>query len=71
MVAFARSERLVCIVPRLMLGIDGRWEDTAVELPAGQFASVLTGGTSLRGKVLLGQLWADFPVALLEETSPT
>jgi (1->4)-alpha-D-glucan 1-alpha-D-glucosylmutase len=70
-VAFARADRIVTVVPRLVLGIDGKWADTSVTLPSGRFSNVLTSGELWQGEVPVAKLFADFPVALLQEmTSP-
>jgi (1->4)-alpha-D-glucan 1-alpha-D-glucosylmutase len=68
-VAFTRGERIVTVVPRLVLGIDGRWEDTRVALPPGSFSSVLTPSAPLQGETAVAELFADFPVALLQEVA--
>ncbi len=68
-VAFARAERVVTVVPRLVLGVDGQWEDTGVVLPPGKFSNVLAPGAPLQGDAPVARLFADFPVALLEEVS--
>jgi (1->4)-alpha-D-glucan 1-alpha-D-glucosylmutase len=64
-VAFSRGDHVVAVVPRLVLGLGGRWGDTYVELPAGDWTNTLTGASVLGGTALLTSLLADFPVALL------
>jgi (1->4)-alpha-D-glucan 1-alpha-D-glucosylmutase len=63
-VAFARGDQVVTVVPRLCLKLQGAWEDTALALPPGRWVSALTGDTS-DGRVRLAELLARFPVALL------
>jgi len=68
-VAFARSAprgvTAVTAVPRLALGAGGRWSDTTLHLPEGEWTNLLTHERGWRGAVALGDLWARFPVALL------
>jgi (1->4)-alpha-D-glucan 1-alpha-D-glucosylmutase len=65
-VAFSRGGRSATVVPRLVLGLAGRWEGTSVSLPGGEWRNVLTGEEVAGGTVALGSLLAAFPVALLE-----
>jgi (1->4)-alpha-D-glucan 1-alpha-D-glucosylmutase len=62
-VAFARDQRVVTIVPRLTLDLDG-WADTAVVLPPGRWQDELGGGT-YDSNASMTALTAEFPVALL------
>jgi (1->4)-alpha-D-glucan 1-alpha-D-glucosylmutase len=64
-VAFARGGAAVTVVPRLSVHVDD-WKDTTVALPAGSWRDVLTGDTVPGGERLAADLWARFPVALLE-----
>ncbi len=66
-VAFARGADpgAVTIVPRLLIGLDGDWGDTSVELPEGRWINLM-GGASHQGEVPLTVLLDGFPVALLE-----
>jgi (1->4)-alpha-D-glucan 1-alpha-D-glucosylmutase len=63
-VAFSRGEQVITVVPRLGLRLQGRWEDTALELPPGRWRNDLTGET-VSGRARLAELLARFPVALL------
>jgi (1->4)-alpha-D-glucan 1-alpha-D-glucosylmutase len=64
--AFSRGgDAVVTVVPRLVFGSAGSWEDTAVDLPAGPWRSVLTDEGIDSGGVRVGELWSRFPVALL------
>ena len=64
-VAYVRGGRVAVVVPRLVLGLDGDWGDTTVELPPGRWTSVLDGGSVDGGAVSPADLLARFPVALL------
>jgi len=65
-VAFARGERLVTIVPRLTRSLRDGWGDTTLALPDGgaPWRNLLTGETH-GGREPLATLLARFPVALL------
>lgn len=65
-VAVCRGGGAVALVPRLVLGLAGAWQDTSVELPGGGWRSCLTGETLAGGAHGVGDLLAHFPVALLE-----
>jgi (1->4)-alpha-D-glucan 1-alpha-D-glucosylmutase len=64
-VAFCRGGQVVTAVPRLVLGLGGGWDDTAIELPAGGWWNELTGEQLPGGHCPLARLLARFPVALL------
>jgi (1->4)-alpha-D-glucan 1-alpha-D-glucosylmutase len=64
-VAFARGEEMVTVVPRLVLGLGGRWEETTLTFPAGRWHNVLTSDTVDGGEVRLAALLGRAPVALL------
>ena len=61
--AFARGKRAVTIVPRLVAGFDAGWGHTRVAIPPGRWHNILTGKTV--ENVLMAELTAEFPVALL------
>jgi (1->4)-alpha-D-glucan 1-alpha-D-glucosylmutase len=64
-VAFVR-DRLLVVVPRLLLGLGGTWADTTLGLPEGRWVDLLTGRTENGGApVGVGELLEDFPVAVL------
>ncbi len=63
-VAFVRGENVAVVVPRLTMGLGADWGDTAIELPAGRWTDTL-GGSTVERRVALGDLLAEFPVALL------
>jgi (1->4)-alpha-D-glucan 1-alpha-D-glucosylmutase len=63
-VAFARNEEAIAVVPRLILGLQGDWGDTALTLPDGRWIDELSGET-FEGPVALSELLSQLPVALL------
>jgi (1->4)-alpha-D-glucan 1-alpha-D-glucosylmutase len=65
-VAFLRGSACATIVPRLVLGLDGGWGDTAIQLPPGRWRNRLTGDLGDGVVLPLADLLARFPVALLE-----
>ena len=64
-VAFLRGESVAAIVPRLALGLGGRWADTRIRLNPGAWRNVLTGEDHAGGDVRVADLLRRFPVALL------
>ena len=70
-VAFTRSSQVATVVPRLTLGMDAGWGDTAVTLPTGRWRDELTGHAvtvragGRRNDIPVARLLARFPVALL------
>jgi (1->4)-alpha-D-glucan 1-alpha-D-glucosylmutase len=65
--AFMRGDRVVTVVPRLVLGLArrGGWGETTLELPPGAWRDVLTGA-SASGRTRVADLFGRLPVALLE-----
>ncbi|MBD3219749.1 malto-oligosyltrehalose synthase [bacterium] len=70
-VAFARGDEVVTVVPRLMLRLEGGWHDTAVTLPDGSWRNALTGEDVGGNPAPVGELLARFPVALLVRQKET
>jgi (1->4)-alpha-D-glucan 1-alpha-D-glucosylmutase len=64
-VAFARGGRVVTVVPRLVLGLNGDWGDTTLEVPDGAWRNELTGDDVDGNVPRMANLLARFPVALL------
>jgi (1->4)-alpha-D-glucan 1-alpha-D-glucosylmutase len=64
-VAFARRERIVTVVPRLVIQLGADWGDTTLELPQGRWRNAFTSETLNGGEVALAKLLHLFPVALL------
>jgi len=65
LVAFVRGEKAVTLAPRLVVGLDGDWENTVIELPAGNWENVFSGDHFSGGTQMLSRLLTQFPVALL------
>jgi (1->4)-alpha-D-glucan 1-alpha-D-glucosylmutase len=65
-VAFLRGGGAITVVPRLLLRLGGDWRDTRVDVPSGRWRNVLTGDAARGGAVPAPDLFARFPVALLE-----
>ena len=63
-VAFVRGGRAMTVVPRLVLGLGGDWEDTALELPEGVWRDELSE-REFEGKTQMSELLSHLPVALL------
>jgi (1->4)-alpha-D-glucan 1-alpha-D-glucosylmutase len=64
-VAFRRGPDLAVVVPRLVLRLAGRWEDTAVAVPDGAWRDELSGERVSGGAVPVSGLLRRFPAALL------
>ena len=67
-VAYRRGDAVLTVAPRLWLTVQGAWDGTTVEIPAGRWRNRLTGAChcSDGGKsALVADLLRDFPVALL------
>jgi (1->4)-alpha-D-glucan 1-alpha-D-glucosylmutase len=62
--SFLRGDRAAVVVPRFPLSLDGQWDDTALELPAGRWTNEITGDFMEGGRQPLSQLLRRFPVAL-------
>jgi len=67
-VGFTRGGCAAVVVPRLVLGLRSRWDDTVLTLPAGSWTDLLTGAARSGGTVEVSALLASFPVALLERS---
>ncbi|HUJ39885.1 MAG TPA: hypothetical protein VLW54_05015, partial [Candidatus Acidoferrales bacterium] len=67
-VAFLRGERVITVVPRLILGLGADWGDTLVHLPSGEWQDALTGQQIKGGPARTARLLGEFPVALLWKT---
>jgi (1->4)-alpha-D-glucan 1-alpha-D-glucosylmutase len=63
-VAYARGEDVVVLVPRLVTRLAGGFGDTTVALPEGRFTNEFTGDTA-SGVTKVEALLRRFPVALL------
>ena len=64
-VAFTRGNRVVTVVPRLVLGLNGDWGSTTLKMPDGTWRNELTGDDVDGHVTRMADLLARFPVALL------
>jgi (1->4)-alpha-D-glucan 1-alpha-D-glucosylmutase len=64
-VAFFRGPGIAVIAPRLVLGLNGQWLDTCLNLPQGEWNNVLSGEEIAGGDIRLAEVLGSFPVALL------
>lgn len=64
-VAYSRGDDVAIVVPRLVLALREDWADTWLELPAGAWVNVMTGRRVEPQRVMMHDLFATFPVALL------
>jgi (1->4)-alpha-D-glucan 1-alpha-D-glucosylmutase len=65
---FRRGENLIAVVPRFTMTVAGEWGDTRLPLPRGTWNNYFTGA-SLQGAVSPGELFDQFPVALLNRSA--
>ena len=63
--AYLRGDRVLTLVPRHSLLLRGDWQDTALDLPAGEWRNRFTDEALHGGTMLLKDLLRAFPVALL------
>jgi (1->4)-alpha-D-glucan 1-alpha-D-glucosylmutase len=63
-IAYRRGERVLKVVPRWSHEAKA-WGETAVDVPEGRWKNRLTCAVVEGGRVLVGELLKDFPVALL------
>jgi (1->4)-alpha-D-glucan 1-alpha-D-glucosylmutase len=66
-VALLRAEEVAAVVPRLLLTMDDEWQDTWLEIPEGQWHNHLTGDRFKGGEVMIRDILARFPVALVSK----
>ena len=63
-VAYVRGGAVIVIVPRLLMSLGGRWEDTSMSLPPGRWTEVFTN-TPIEQVAVLSDVLDSFPVAML------
>ena len=63
--AFARADHVVTVVPRFLMTLKKEWEDTHITLPAGPWTNQLTGERIEGAQVSLSTLLQTFPIAML------
>lgn len=64
-IAFMRGEHVITIVPRLFIGLHGKWGHTAIDIPKGSWRNELTHEELQGGRTRLAKLLEKFPVCLL------
>jgi (1->4)-alpha-D-glucan 1-alpha-D-glucosylmutase len=65
-VSFRRSDDVMVIAPRLVLGLIDGWQDTTIDVPERAWKNALTGEQYAGGTVAINRLFEKFPVALLK-----
>lgn len=65
LVAYRRGPNIAVAVPRLVMSLNGEWGKTGFELPSGKWRNELSGEVMEGGNIHCGDLFAQFPVALL------
>jgi (1->4)-alpha-D-glucan 1-alpha-D-glucosylmutase len=63
-VAFSRGGKVIVVAPRFWLKLNGDWQDTTLDLPAGRWQNELTGDV-FENEIHMAGLHQKFPVALL------
>jgi (1->4)-alpha-D-glucan 1-alpha-D-glucosylmutase len=63
-IAFRRGEEVLTVAPRWSHDAEA-WGDTAMEIPPGRWTNCLTGVEVAAGRMLVGDLLKEFPVAML------
>ncbi len=64
-IAFLRGEDIAVVVPRWPHALGGRWINTSITLPKGEWVNRMTSGRVHGGQVKLQAVLEGFPVALL------
>ncbi len=64
LLGYLRGEKMAVLVPRFTLVLDGKWGDTTVNLPRGQWTNIFAQ-KELEGEIAAETLFDAFPVALL------
>lgn len=63
--AFMRGEKVITLVPRFVLSLNGNWDDTRIEIPEGRWLNRLTGIPLNGGQRLVEEILSFFPVAVI------
>jgi (1->4)-alpha-D-glucan 1-alpha-D-glucosylmutase len=70
-VAFMRGGAIISVVPRLVVALSSRWENTTITIPPGQWRNELCDDMYEGGSLALARLTARFPVCLLVREEST
>jgi (1->4)-alpha-D-glucan 1-alpha-D-glucosylmutase len=65
LIAFQRGPDVITLVPRLVIGLNGEWGNTSLQLPEGAWVNRLTGEKFAGAAHSVSMLLKRFPVALL------
>ena len=65
LIGFLRGDSVAVFVPRWPLKLAGRWGNTSVDLPSGNWSNLLTRDSIEGGPIRAQALLQHFPVALL------
>ena len=68
-VAYMRGSTVIVIVPRLVMSLGGRWDDTSIKLPSGRWADAFTH-LAVQKRAILRDVLGHFPVAMLVKDGP-
>ncbi|MEO8205889.1 MAG: malto-oligosyltrehalose synthase [Chthoniobacterales bacterium] len=61
---YLRGDQILVLVPRFTFTLNGKWEDTAISLPEGNWKNTFTDSV-MSGDVMAEAIFGGFPVALL------
>jgi (1->4)-alpha-D-glucan 1-alpha-D-glucosylmutase len=64
-VAFCRGEKVITLVPRLVMTLKNDWQNATLEIPPGNWRNAFTGEVWAGGEVAIANLLSSFPVCLL------
>jgi len=66
-VAFLRGNKTLTVVPRLVLSLNGDWENTSLEVPEGLWCNQFTGDEIRGGNIAVRDMFTRFPAALFSK----
>ena len=64
-IAFLRDEKVLVVVPRLILTLNGNWGNTWLDIPDQPWVNIFTDEKFRGGKIRLSALLNHFPIAVL------
>jgi (1->4)-alpha-D-glucan 1-alpha-D-glucosylmutase len=65
LVSYLRGDNILVLAPRLVMALDGRWGDTSITVPKGDWYSALNNSRHSGGLKRVSDLLVEFPVELL------